>query len=66
MDGPVLLSLLDAYAEAVVGAVLQHEGEVLKFMGDGLFAMFPQGGDTETFAGVRSTPRSRCATPSTT
>ena len=40
--------LLNDYAEAVVGAVQQHEGEVLKFMGDGVFAMFPRaGGGTE-------------------
>ncbi|MCD6031607.1 MAG: hypothetical protein K0S78_3781 [Thermomicrobiales bacterium] len=48
VDGPVLLALLNDYAEAVVGAILQHEGEVLKFMGDGIFAMFAQDGGTET------------------
>ena len=49
VDGPVLLALLNDYAEAVVAAVQQHEGEVLKFMGDGVFAMFPRdGGGTET------------------
>jgi adenylate cyclase len=48
VDGPVLLALLNDYAEAVVAAVQQHEGEVLKFMGDGVFAMFPRdGGGTE-------------------
>jgi adenylate cyclase len=49
VDGPVLLALLNDYAEAVVAAVQQHEGEVLKFIGDGVFAMFPgDGGGTET------------------
>ena len=31
-----------------MAAVQQHEGEVLKFMGDGVFAMFPRDGGTET------------------
>jgi adenylate cyclase len=48
VEGPVLLALLNDYAEAVAAAVQGHEGEVLKFMGDGVFAMFPLDGGTET------------------
>ncbi|GAB4394429.1 MAG: hypothetical protein Tsb0032_19490 [Kiloniellaceae bacterium] len=35
------LDLLNRYFEAVAGAVLDHGGEVLKFIGDGLLAIFP-------------------------
>jgi adenylate cyclase len=36
-----LMPLLNDYADAVVGAVTAHGGEVLKFIGDGILAMFP-------------------------
>jgi adenylate cyclase len=35
-----LLDLLNAYADALVGVVHDHGGEVLKFMGDGILAAF--------------------------
>ena len=35
------LDLLNRYFEAVAGAVLERGGEVLKFIGDGLLAIFP-------------------------
>jgi adenylate cyclase len=35
------LNLLNRYFEAVAGAVLERGGEVLKFIGDGLLAIFP-------------------------
>ncbi len=35
------LDLLNRYFEAVAGPVLEHGGEVLKFIGDGLLAIFP-------------------------
>jgi adenylate cyclase len=35
------LDLLNRYFEAVAGAVLERDGEVLKFIGDGLLAIFP-------------------------
>jgi adenylate cyclase len=35
-----LLDLLNAYADALVGVVHEHGGEVLKFMGDGILAVF--------------------------
>lgn len=39
-----MLSVLDAYFAAMAGTVLDHGGEVLKFMGDGLLAVFPLDG----------------------
>lgn len=36
-----LLSLLSDYAECLVESIEQHGGEVLKFIGDGLLAIFP-------------------------
>ena len=40
-----LLSVLNAYFEAMAGAVIEHGGDVLKFIGDGLLAVFPLAGD---------------------
>jgi adenylate cyclase len=40
-----MLTLLNAYFEAVSGSVIAHGGEVLKYMGDGLLAVFPHAGD---------------------
>src|SRR5260370_38311679 len=39
--GPSMLALLNAYFETMVGPVLSSGGEVLKFLGDGLLAVFP-------------------------
>lgn len=38
-----LLDLLNAYADCLVGIVHAHGGEVLKFMGDGILAVFDGG-----------------------
>ena len=35
-----LLDLLNAYADCLVGVLHDHEGEVLKFMGDGILGVF--------------------------
>ncbi len=43
LDGSDMIALLNAYFEGLVGAVLDHGGEVLKFIGDGLLAGFPYG-----------------------
>ena len=46
-----LVDLLNRYFDCQVPAILQHGGEVLKFMGDGLLAIFPlAGGTTEARA----------------
>ena len=43
-----LLALLNRYFDCQVPAILEHGGEVLKFMGDGLLAIFPvAGGEAE-------------------
>lgn len=41
LDPPDMLSLLNAYFAAMAGTVAAHGGEVLKFIGDGLLAVFP-------------------------
>jgi adenylate cyclase len=41
LEGADMIALPNAYFERLVGAVLIHDGEVLKFIGDGLLAVFP-------------------------
>jgi adenylate cyclase len=41
LPGADMISLLNAYFEALVRAVQAHGGEVLKFIGDGMLAIFP-------------------------
>jgi len=48
----VLVDLLNRYFDCQVPAILTHGGEVLKFMGDGLLAIFPL---AEGLAGARET-----------
>ena len=38
---PVMLGILNDHFERVVGAIADHGGEVLKFMGDSVLAIFP-------------------------
>lgn len=38
---PVVLGILNDHFERVVNAISQHQGEVLKFMGDSVLAIFP-------------------------
>jgi adenylate cyclase len=40
---PVFLELLNGYFEAMAGSVLAHDGEVLRYIGDALLAIFPLG-----------------------
>ena len=40
-----LVDLLNRYFDCQVPAILEHGGEVLKFIGDGLLAIFPLAGD---------------------
>jgi adenylate cyclase len=46
-----MLELLNVYFEAMTAAVLSYGGEVLKFVGDGLLAVFPVG-DEHSIAAV--------------
>jgi adenylate cyclase len=41
LAAPDMIQLLNAYFERIAGAVIAHGGEVLKFIGDGLLAVFP-------------------------
>jgi adenylate cyclase len=43
MPGPDFLALLNSYFECTAGAVLEHKGEVLRFIGDAVLAIFPIG-----------------------
>lgn len=38
---PVLLGILNDHFERIVGAIEKHDGEVLKFIGDSVLAIFP-------------------------
>lgn len=50
LEPEALLSMLNGYFEAMSTAVEAHEGQVLKFIGDGLLAIFPV--DNECSAGI--------------
>lgn len=43
LEGADMMRLLNGYFGILVGAVIDHGGEVLKFIGDGLLAVFPLG-----------------------
>lgn len=40
-----LLALLNDYFDAITGPIVEHEGEILKFIGDAVLAIFPLGDD---------------------
>jgi adenylate cyclase len=48
LTGPDTVAVLNAYFEIFVDSVLAQGGEVLKFIGDGLLAVFPLGDDGRT------------------
>ena len=48
MSGKEFLQALNEYFESTAGAVLSHGGEVLRFIGDAVLAIFPIRGDDET------------------
>ncbi|MEM8588103.1 MAG: adenylate/guanylate cyclase domain-containing protein [Pseudomonadota bacterium] len=54
LDGEEYIALLNAYFDCTAGAVLDHGGEVLKFVGDGILAIFP-------FDDAMRTPGAMCA-----
>jgi adenylate cyclase len=45
-----LVDLLNRYFDCQVPAIAEHNGEVLKFMGDGLLAIFPTGAERDAAA----------------
>ncbi|WP_050931644.1 adenylate/guanylate cyclase domain-containing protein [Aestuariivita boseongensis] len=48
LEPEILIDMLNAYFGAVVDIVHAHDGNVLKFMGDGLLAMFSELGDGQS------------------
>ncbi len=46
LPGPDVIRVMNAYFEGLVEAVSNHGGEVLKFIGDGMLAIFPIGSTT--------------------
>ncbi|MCV0428151.1 MAG: adenylate/guanylate cyclase domain-containing protein [Roseibium sp.] len=42
LSGPEVTAILNAYFDRVSAAVLAHGGDILKFMGDGILAVFDQ------------------------
>jgi adenylate cyclase len=49
MDGPELIALLNDFFGLLVAPIRKHGGEVLKFMGDGLLAIFPTTDDRSEY-----------------
>ncbi len=45
LPGVDVLTILNEYFERLAGAVIDHGGEILKFIGDGLLAVFPVSGN---------------------
>lgn len=54
LTGAEMIMVLNAYFETLAGAVLSNGGEVLKFMGDGLLAVFPIGADNQAKAAAQA------------
>jgi len=54
LSGAEMIMVLNAYFETLAGAVLSNGGEVLKFMGDGLLAVFPIGADDQRAAAANA------------
>ncbi len=48
MDGDAYIELLNRYFECTAGSVLSHGGEVLRFPGDAVLAIFPIGSKTSS------------------
>jgi adenylate cyclase len=58
----VLITLLNDYFGALAKAVADEAGEILKFMGDGMLAMFPAAGIGRHEAAARAVRAARAAT----
>ena len=52
-----IIPLLNDYADAIVTALHGQGGEVLKFIGDGILAIFDAGARRRRLRAARSTPR---------
>ena len=59
-----VVEILNLYFDCQVPAIRKHGGEILKFMGDGLLAVFPVAEDDSNIArGLRPRPGSRAPSP---
>jgi adenylate cyclase len=58
---PVFLELLNGYFEAMAGSVLAHDGEVLRYIGDALLAIFPLGNGGGSGSLRPAQPAAACA-----
>ena len=54
-----LLRMLNDYFDVMAGAVEAHGGEILKFMGDGMLAMFPLDNDAACWRAVQAAVEAR-------
>lgn len=54
LPGPAMLAVLNAYFDRLVAAVSTQGGDVLKFIGDGLLAVFPFAGHGSDHAAARA------------
>ncbi len=55
LDGPQTVALLNQVFDLMVPPVAEHGGEILKFLGDGFFAIFPYEGDASLSRSVVAT-----------
>lgn len=61
LSGPEVTAVLNAYFDRVSDAVLNHGGDILKFMGDGILAVFDQNALGEKAAAEAAVKASRAA-----
>ncbi|TYC51464.1 adenylate/guanylate cyclase domain-containing protein [Rhodobacterales bacterium] len=61
LSGPEVTAILNAYFDRVSTAVLNHGGDILKFMGDGILAVFDQKVLGEGAAATAAVEASRAA-----
>lgn len=61
LSGPEVTAILNAYFDRVSTAVLSHGGDILKFMGDGILAVFDQNSLGEATAAEAAVRASRAA-----
>jgi adenylate cyclase len=61
LSGPEVTAILNAYFDRVSSAVLDHGGDILKFMGDGVLAVFDQQALGETAAANAAVNASKAA-----
>jgi len=57
LDGPQMVHILNEVFDVIVPPVAVHGGEILKFMGDGFFAIFPYRGEAELKRAVAAASR---------